>query len=355
MGFRLFGISIAFTIILAGCTDIRWYVAGPFAKNAHEVFIKDSTGETCLYIDGENWYTLIDLKGFEDVVMPMEGPFSPNQFFIRKDKEDCYIRIYTQKLATADNEEDCRDHFNYDLSRDYELIDIGGKTVTVVETELPLGIKEKRTAYFCTYYGGYCLVFCIKMNERIDEDKIGRILGSITFVDDDTIRNRNKDIFYVYDKKLQLAVPKDWRYEFQKDIKQSSIILEPLNGNGFKILMSPLNRFDGPSKLSVIRKTTVEIMSRWNERSEIRPALQEMASDDVTLYYFDAVDSTHDPDAPGDYPMVRQGLASINGSALYFTILFSEDGKDEALLGFDAIANARVMDLSDVPNIRFDE
>ena len=56
-------------------------------------------------------------------------------------------------------------------------------------------------------------------------------------------------------------------------------------------------------------------------------------------------DKTHRPDAPTDYPYLRQGHALIKGAVLYFSIFYRDSGKDDASLALSALENAVVVDL----------
>ena len=87
----------------AGRADQSVKVYGPFATYSHETFTKNDTGETGLYIDGENWYALINLKGFEDEDIVFSGP--TEFFFKRKDK--MIASAFAEEMKNVSHQPSC--------------------------------------------------------------------------------------------------------------------------------------------------------------------------------------------------------------------------------------------------------
>ncbi len=78
--------------------------SGPFVTSAHETFVQKESGETGLHIDGENWYVLIDLKGFEDVKKEFVSPY---QFLFQGNDEGVTLSAFAEKIEGIKDSASC--------------------------------------------------------------------------------------------------------------------------------------------------------------------------------------------------------------------------------------------------------
>lgn len=335
-------------LFISGCTAQKGYVVGPFAHYSHETFAKEATGETGLYVAGEDWYTLIDLKGFESIDTRLE---STDQFLYRENGGRIRVSVFAEKTDAAKDSSACMKRvyksLPYRRTAGVEPRDIGGKKA-LVQT-----VGRTKQVDYCTYYKGYCFDFRFVMDRKTNESAIAGILDSIAFVDDAAIGERMRKTFYINEKKIRLAVPDTWNHAFKAGLQYTpSIVFTPSEGNGFRLYLSPYKGFE-TLKISPedVRGMAMAKMSAWDERAAIAPALKEIRDLDAVIWYFDVKDRYYHEEDVGDYPFRRQGFALVENSVLQFTMLYRESGKEDVDKALDAIARAEVLSLYTDPRI----
>ena len=336
---RLVLILITFLLLPSFCCVAQYpnaRVTGPFITYSHETFILEESGETGLHIDGENWFAVINLKGFMDYDEPFVSPY---QFlFQHNDGESIRLSIFAEKTEGVTDSESAIDHFAPEGQREQ----IGGKTVTVSRSRLTTSI------HYYPYYSGYCFDFHFSTDGEDGLQKAVEIIDSIRFVEGSFSKAVVRKHVYTYDKRIQLFIPDTWEICFRSAAarKPSSIVLRPKTGNVFEMYVSLVaSPNDSAKAIGKAKENAQRQMAGIAEMAIEEPTLQELKREDVTIYYYIAADRTYAPSKENEYPLLCQGHAAVNGSILHFTILYHEKGKEYSEKGLDMISKARILDL----------
>lgn len=164
----------------------------------------EKTDKTVLYIDGEDWKTLVSLEGFK-YETGLEGPYTkvPSRFLIQKRDSDLMeISIFAEKIKKASDSEACMLYYlpTVKEARDmseamFEVMDTTG-SVSEVEKEnnfiltyeVDLNLSEEQGVYktlnHYRYYDSYCFDFHISQTGfQGNMTKFYDIINSIEFVE----------------------------------------------------------------------------------------------------------------------------------------------------------------------------
>jgi hypothetical protein len=340
---------MAAALLLSGCASKRGYLQGPFGNYTHETFLREGTGETGLYLEGETWCTLVDLNGFRDVNKPLE---SSNQFLARKNSKDILVTVSAEKIDTATNEETCRKSIyrNQFHRTDVYVRTIGNRKVLLNTYE------GRKQVDYCPFYKGYCFDFQFTMDAKTSEKALQGILQSIVFADDLSLRGKVQKIFYIYDSKLQFGMPDTWKYRFNSGLMtKPAIVFQPVTGDAFTLYLSPYEGFDRGSAVSrdKLKALFGENMSDWQERNADDPPVVELIDEQEGLYiaYFDIKDQYYHADDSGEYPYERHGYAVKGKAAFLFRIFFREEGRADVEKAISALAHMKILDIDTEPVI----
>lgn len=348
MRYTLLFLSLTILFIISGCASQSGHIDGPFAVYSHKTFVVEETGETGLFIDGEDWYALMDLHGFANADSGIE---SQNQFLVRKDLRKVTASISAQKTDPAEGEADCRKNVYRELpyrhTAELDIRNIGNKRV-MAHTVL----REKQIDY-CPSYKGYCFDFRFSMDEKMNDDAVQGIIDSIVFIDDAAIKGKLPKVFLIYNKKLQLPLPDNWTYAFKSGAASvPSIVFSPSEGNNFQVYLSPFSGFDGSESSWKKAKASLERkLAKWEDRAVEKPSLKMPDSSDVTITYFEFADRENHQEDPSEFLYQRHGYAIIGDCILNFSILFKEEGRADADKVFDSLSKAQVIGMYQEPTI----
>jgi hypothetical protein len=325
-----------------------------FTIHPFETFFRESTGETGLFIEGEDWYSLFDLSGFQETD---ENFTSPNQF-IRKENEDgLLVSVFAEKIPGAGDQDACMKCY---LSRlEQQKKKVMGKVPTTEYVQesgrktliLDPGTSETtvRDIFYHPYYKGYCFAFHLTVPATDAGMTKGiELIDSIKFIEGKPSDVMISRYFNIWSRRLLLTCPGEWRCSLQKiavnAFKISSIIFEPETGNDFRIHLSPVEGFRTKKvKPEEVKESAMKSMSNWEGRSTVKPELQEIRHEAVTAYYFDVADKNAKKD---EYPFIRQGYAFLDGGAeLYFIIYYKDQNSMITNQGLNMLSDARIIDL----------
>ena len=324
-----------------------------FTVYPYQTFIDEKTGETGLFIDGENWYTLIDLKGFEDENMPFSYG---TQFLLQEDSEGNIISAFGDKIPSAKDSDSCLNQYvsteeykeylktklNSEITSEIKK-EINGKTILLTTTKTPFG--ESISLKYAPYYDGYCMDFHFTVKNM---EKVSKIIDSIKFVEGSFSGVKINKLIYTPTTRTKLSVPDDWNYYLneKKADSISSVEFWPGQGNSFKFFVSILNAKDnGVNSVSDLKEKVQDSMNIASESTVVPLTLKELKNKNNIVYYYSGVDKNYDSSNPDDFPNMVQGDVLINGVILYFTILYRDENKNIAEQGLNIIANAKVLDL----------
>lgn len=325
---------LAFLFVGTGRDDAaqnsKWFVAYP-----HETFVQRTTGMTGLFIDGENWYSLINLNDFEDIDMPFVGP---SQFLFQENQRNTRISIFAEKLPKVKNPESCLDHYVPERNQ----INFCGNRVGIIELNMMTSI------HYYPYYKGYCFDIHISAKKENRESDVCKIISSIRFVDGDFSDVVIKKLIYYRDKRIQLLIPDSFTTSYDDGSLKSipSVVIRPQKGRSFEMRLSIFPSKDGSSvSEELIKRNAQQQMAHIAKGSVNELRLIEMVNDDVRIFYYVAEDKNYKPSVNEDFRFICQGFASVSGSVMYFTILHRESGQDILQQGLYMIANAKILGL----------
>ena len=326
---------IVFMVCTEGWAEQRVKVNGPFASYSHETFLTNDTGETGLYIDGENWYALINLKGFEDEDIVFS---SPTEFLFKKNNK-MIISAFAEEMKNISSDKSCLDKM---VPKEYQK-EINGRKVAVRDD----GLGRESLNYY-PYYKGYCFDFHFSFPAK-DEKKVSDIMETIKFVEGKFSNVRVKKYFYTYDKRIELVIPSDWKVTFDENLakKMPTIKFLPEQGNRFSIMVSPYGKIWGkPVSVDTVKQNSLEQFEQLANSAVEKPVLKELKNGNVNMFYFcDLQDKDYKPNNQNEFPFLCRGHAEIEGSALYFTMLYREKGSADVKDGLYAITNSKILDL----------
>ncbi len=340
-------VLLVLVFFVCGCAGPNRFLAPPVPDRSHKVFTRQGSGETVLYL-GEDWYGLIDLKGFSDIDLGLD---SIDQFLWRGGPQNINIKIFAEKAGSCRDIHSCTKSFHermpYRRITPVENRDISGKRVMIHSS------KGRKYVDYCPYYRGYCFNFHFSMKEGMDERAIAGILDSISFIESSSIKLQLAKIFAVYDKMLQIDVPDAWKIFYRLELLSiPAITFTPAEGSDFQMYLSG---YWGIERSSVSEDEVVNMarkkMAKWSDRSSTELSLQVMRKKNVTMAYFDVTDTHYHPEDAGDYPFLKQGCVMLEGYVFSFTIHYRESGRADAQAGIDAIARARILDTGSVPTL----
>lgn len=332
---------------VSGCAGPNGFLAPSSEPDrSHRVFTKQGSGETVLYLSGEDWYGLINLEGFTDIDLGLD---SIDQFLWRGGPRNVNIKIFAEETSSCKDSNSCLKRFHeqmpYRRTTPVEMKEIHGKKVMIHSS------NGRKYVDYCPYYKGYSFNFRFSMKEGMDERAIAGILDSIAFIDSGSVKVQLAKIFNVYDKKIQIGVPDTWKPHYKMELFGiPAIVFTPQEGDGFNVYLSP---YWGVKRSSVSEDEVVNLarkkMARWADRSSTELSLQVIREKNVTMAYFDATDSHYHQEDSGEYPFLKQGCVMLDGYVFSFTILYRESGRADAQTGIDAIAHAKILDAGSVP------
>jgi hypothetical protein len=310
-------------------------VNGPFTTYSHETFVKNDTGETGLYIDGEDWYALINLSGFKDADMK----FTSSNEFLFQIKDEIILTAFAGEMKNVPGDKSCIDR---SVPKEYQK-EVNGKKIALSES-----VPGRKSLNYYPYYKGYCFDFHFSLPAK-DEKKVFDIINSIKFIDGKFSNTRIKKYFYTYDKRIELIIPSDWKVTFDEKAAKNMPTIEflPDNGNSFKMLVSPYGKIFGkPVSVDIVRQIAMEKFEQMAPSAVEKPVFKEMKNNKMNMFYYcDLQDKDYKPNNQNDFPFLCQGHAEIEGSALHFTILYREKGNADVKNGLDAIKNSKILDL----------
>lgn len=333
---------------ISGCAGQNWLLAPSPPVQTHKVFTKQGSGETILYLDGEDWYGLIDLQGFTDIDLGLE---SIDQFLWRGNRQNINISIFAEQTKSSSDSDAClkslHERMPYRRTTPVETKDLGGRKIMAYTS------KGRKYIEYCPYYKGYCFNFHFSMKEKMPESAIAGVLDSIVFVDSSAIKVQLAKIFRVYDRSIQVPVPDAWKPEYKFDLLHiPAITFKPAEGSGFHVYLAP---YWGVERWSVTEDQVVGMarkkMAKWVDRSPSVLLVEESHEKDYTIAYFDAEDKSCHPEDPTEFPFVRQGCVLLDGYVFSFTIMYREESRGEAKTATDAITHAKILDHGSVPTL----
>lgn len=337
MKFKSRLLTIILILLIFGCAGqhASANVSGPFVTYSHETFIQKESGETGLFVDGEDWYSLINLKGFEDIDMQFT---SPSQFLFQENDNGIRISAFAGKIPGVIDANSC---LNRHVPKNAQKL-LNNKTVGI------LGAEHFTSIYYYPFYKGYCFDFHFSTSKKVGIDEISKIIDTIKFVDGPFSKAVIKKFIYYGYKRIQLSIPDNWGLSFKSgnDGTLPSIVFSPKRGNEFKIFISLFTNKDGsPISVEDVKSRALESMTEISKESIDEPSLQEITNKKNTVYYYIAADKNYKPNKTGEYPLMCQGYTAVEGSILYFTILYH--GKENTVVkqGLDVVTNARVLSL----------
>jgi len=355
-------VSIFFLIsivLLTSCANLGGKTEGVFTIYPRDTFIKNSTGETGLAIEGEDWYSLIDLTGFEDMDVKFT---SPDEFLMESDKDGYIASVFASKIPGVVDSETCLKCFLGRLAQMQKTLgskfevkmgvrEIDGKKIVVQDTSYFHRGKTSRSINYYPYKNGYC--FDYHLTVPTTEEGLARgidIVKSIKFEEGICQDSKTRRYFYIWLKRLRLSYPSDWKCSLQKASmfprKLSTIIFQPPSGYDFALMVSPVNGFR-MSKVTDedVKKDALEAAEKWNNRVSVKPDIREQTTETTKIYYYDAEDQYYNQEDPHDFPYVRQGFAYIHGAELYFTLFYRDKSSSIPVDGLSVIGDARLIDL----------
>jgi hypothetical protein len=248
------------------------------------------------------------------------------------------LSAFAEKYPGVKDSRSCLNHY---VPESYQK-KLGSKTVGIMESDMITSI------YYRPYYKGYCFDFHFSANNKEGIDKISKIIDSIQFVDGSFSKASIKKFIYYSDKRIQLLIPDNYVISYNSGTRGSipSIVLRPKNGKSFKMNVSIFTSKTGsPIPKENIRRNAQLQMADIAKNSVNEPKLMEIAEKETTVYYYVAEDKNYKPSNKEEYPFLCQGYAAVDGSVLYFTILYREAGQEISNQGLDIIANARILNL----------
>lgn len=335
---------ISITLLATGCAGKKAHFDGPFGLNTHETFLREGTGETALYLENEPWCTLIDLHGFRDVDLPRENP---DEFLLKKNSRGIFVRACAMKIDEATTEETCRKSlykklYNRKNSEVYLKTISGRKVMSTI-------YEGRKQLDYTPFYKGYCFDIQFVMDAKIADKEIERVLKSIVFVDDPALKSKFKRLFHIYDKKVQLAMPDTWNYEFKAGLQYTpAITFTPVSGDAFSMHLAPIAGFEKGS--SITREQVLELFKekkeKWQERNAEDPPIIELINDRDNLYitYFDVKDLRFTPGDEGEYPYHRLGYAMMGKAAFSFIMMYTDEGRAEVERAITLLEHMKIME-----------
>lgn len=145
---------------------------------------------------------------------------------------------------------------------------------------------------------------------------------------------------------LELIAPAHWKDTVKKGPRFLSPKIEfsPASGRGFLVQITP----GGPQLSGLGRGNTAEVRRRVEEAGqrllsramEADLALQELAGDGVSGFYFSLTDKAP---RPGEYRHLTQGIALVGDLPLAFTILYNDSELGEQQAALEMLSKARLI------------
>jgi hypothetical protein len=320
----------------AGCTPRYAKINGPFVSYSRETFTQNDTGKTGLFIDGEDWYVLINLDGFEDVNMKFAGSGE----FLFKSRNEILISAFAEDMKnTSAGDSTC---LNKVVPKEYQK-EINGRRVGVRENS-----RSRKSINYCPYYKEQCFDFHFSYPAK-DEKKVFDIIDSIKFVDGKFSNARVKKYLYAHDKRIELIVPNDWVMSFDKAIvpKMTTIKFLPDKGNRFEMLITPYGNIFG-EWVSILKakQNAQDNLKQIVQGAANQPIFQEVQDGKFAIFYYcDLLDKDYKPNIPTEFPFLCRGHAALDGSAFYFSILYREKGGTDVQNGIEVIKNVKIFNL----------
>ncbi len=332
--YRAILFAIVICIFISGCSLKKVGPAQPLMVYERTTFVNKATGETGLYVEGEDWHALIDLAGFEDLETMLTAP---SQFLIRQNK-DMIVSIFAEKAGQTADPEMCVKAPGKDMEK------LNGKAVRIMTTSM------RKSLHYWPFHNGYCFDFHFSMSpNKASLDKTAKILDSIRFINKRPENVRLRRMYYFYGKRVRMETPDTWQHSFKRangpnDVP--AIHFEPKIGNDFSINATI---YAGTSNAAVrdekARKAAERAMVQAAKRAVTGPVLKKIQNKNAIVYYFDATDKEYKPGEVGNFPYLRQGYASLDDSVVYFSIFFNESAKGAAKQGLEAIADSKIQAL----------
>lgn len=317
------------TFFLFGCAGsyAEPKISGPFVTYTHETFTTREAGETGLFIDGEDWYSLVDLKGFFDLNQVFVSPYQ----FLFYASDRIRLSVFAEQLPGVVDSESC---LNHHVSRGNQT-SLGGKRVGIDENNVITSI------WYRPYYKGYCFNFHFSTDRLLPVvDEIVKIIKSVRFVDGHFSNADVNKLIYYGNKRIKISIPDSWRISFHGRNKNSlsAIKLQPMEEGGFDVLMAFLrpNKDAVPEQAQMkLKNITIGDMSEaetYSEDSDAKPEIQEFSGKRSAGYYF--ISSVHHKNA---LPLEKRWAS--------FLIMGNVTIDDGSLVRFKIFSTERYMDI----------
>jgi hypothetical protein len=130
---------------------------------------------------------------------------------------------------------------------------------------------------------------------------------------------------------LLLAAPDGWRQEVMVREPVVTVAFTPAVGNSFQVMISPLRSSNGtmpPSTPEALRRSVWAGAEHAKSQAvESSIPIHELRSRSVVGSYFSATDRVS---KPGEYKYMTQGMVSVEGLPIAFTIL--SNGEPQAIV-----------------------
>jgi hypothetical protein len=140
---------------------------------------------------------------------------------------------------------------------------------------------------------------------------------------------------------MALTVPAGWKHQ-QQAADPRSISLTPASGQGFRIELTPVVRPDGsllPTNTHSLRSFVDEAAQKALPRAQEQSLpLQMLFGGNGRGFYFSATDRDPKPD---EFKHLTQGVMSIQGLPVAFTILSNGDSQAVVAAALEMLKTAR--------------
>lgn len=329
--------SFAFLFALFGSATQTAMARDLFVTYPNQTFIKTDTGETGLFIEGQNWYALIDLSGFEDSDMPF---VAPSQFLYQNYQNIVRVSAFAEPPRKGTDPEFFMSWF---VPKEFWK-KLNDKTISVDKRALMTSV------HYCPTYKGYCFDFHFStQDETQGMKKIEEVINSIKFIEGTFSNVKLKKLFYTADKRLQMLIPDHWKYRFQEATQDfpPTIYFNTAQEERYQMAVTIYPyKDDRPALMEKARSARQYGMSQVQKHVKDKPTLHEFENDRMHIFYFQVDDKNYNPEDKKDYRFITRGWAVMERSIVFFSIFYRESGLEEAKLAWEAMTTAHMVDLS---------
>lgn len=332
----------------------------PLTTYPNQVFATSKPGQLGLYIEGQDWYLLVDMPGFENV----EEKFSaPSQFlFMRSNASGATASVFAERISEANNAESCRRHYasSVQQARDETAkvlgekgtvgevteMDVQGKLLRVFEFRAQ-GFGPRKSIFWYPYYDGFCFGFHFNVSDAAAEKDVLKVFDSVKYVQHMPSGVDIDRLFYFSHLRIRLSVPIDWKYAYRSPPPGpvGGIELQSTKGQTFSFLVIPFGKTRSAAHSDQPEGVAEEGRRSFAARGDTVSPLRSLCNSGTCVYYFDRTPPPGNKSYSQNIQYHRQAWAKIGDWVLGLSLLYRDDSKDAAERITAALSRAKVMDM----------